>query len=393
MVNLKKQITIILIISFSLSLIPNFLYNEGEWISATEVSCPSGCDPIEKNGETSCINCPIKCQWGGGNFENKTCRPLEGAGEWACGIEIPIGEAMDRTFLLSSKMANAFEAIVDSANLMVEKTDEILNSIEEWSCEDTCSTGCFKYYHIIDGVLVTDSPQPVGCTPTKSYSRNVSEECQNCTGPVSCQTECAYDKCPDGCCYADLSQTDPLTDELITCRYCPGQYEGRCVRRSCGGCCDQYFSPIIDAYSNIEILQKDLEETIKEKNQPEKFKRDYIIEQLNYSRCELSKCWIPAEDLPEVLTGDKVGKHLLTCETVSQMGLLDDDQIECGTTQAEEEEKEVEGFWQGFWEQIKTKWREWIWDPIKNWFETITEWLTGAEEEGCYPSNYYCCQF
>ncbi|GAI46368.1 unnamed protein product, partial [marine sediment metagenome] len=260
---------------FSLSFNSQFLYNEGEWILATEASCPSGCGPIEKNGETSCINCPIPCQWGGGEFENKTCRPLEETGEWTCGVEIPIGEAMDRTFLLSSKMANAFEATIDSANLMAEKTDEILDSIEGWNCQDICSTGCFKYYRIVDGVLVTNPPQPADCAPTKSYSRNVSEECQNCATPASCQEECADDRCPDECCYTDVSQTDPLTDEPITCRYCPGQYDKRCVRRSCGGCCDQYFNPIIDAYSNIEILQKDLEETIKEGNKPEKFERDY----------------------------------------------------------------------------------------------------------------------
>ncbi|GAI62726.1 unnamed protein product, partial [marine sediment metagenome] len=80
-------------------------------------------------------------------------------------------------------------------------------------------------------------------------------------------------------------------------------------------------------------------------------------------------------------------------ETVSQMGLLDDDQIECGTTQAEEEFEEVEGWWDEFWLTVKTWWTTYIWNPIKNWFQSIIEWFTGAEEEGCYPSNYYCCEF
>jgi hypothetical protein len=406
MVRLKKQISIILILSFFLSLIPNFLYTKSEEAFAKD--CPPDCDKVcrDEVDACGCINCPISCQWGE-EVTNKSCLPFEGTEEWTCGVEIPIGEVIDRSAYLAEKMLVEFDGIIGNGKQMIEKTGELLSDYKDWRCEDVCSTGCFKYYRIVNGILVADPPQPAGCAPTKSYSRNVSGECRNCASAASCQEECAYDKCPDGCCYADTSQKDIDTDKPIICKYCPDQYEERCVRRSCGGCCNQYFNPIIEGSEAIENFQENLKNDIEEKspggeNLPDnfKFRRSYILEQVDFSRCELARCWIPAEDYYDILAGEKVGKHLLTCETATQMGLFDEDQYFCSVIQILEE-----------WEGIQNLWEElgeapWWGKPVvffrllgrlmmfgwKMLWETIKEWSDSSQEEGCYLTNYYCCQ-
>ena len=424
MVRFKKQISIILILSFFLSLIPNFLYNERGRIFAGEdpckdVSCPPGCpEPKydERTDSCSCINCPIPCEIGAKTFTNKSCLPLEGTGEWTCGVEIPVGEVMDRSAYLAGRILAEFGGIVENGREMAIWSDRLLTDYKKWSCagytdwedkEKKCETECYKYFYITEGKLQPGEdpkcPTEARYTPRSIYA---GDECKE--DPAQCQS-CA--ECEERCCWQEEYSPDPeYPEETITCKYC--QKEGlnpetgepycreMCTPYSCQGCCGQYFGPIINGYSNIENLQEALKDDVEETNSPEKFKRSYILEQLDFSRCELAQCWIPAEDYPDVLTGEKVGKHLLTCEQATRMGLFDDDQIACLALQITEEAEEVLTLWaemaeKSFWQKvviffqiagkvIKTGGRV-LWEMIKEWFDF-------GEEEGCYPTNYYCCQ-
>jgi len=410
MVNFKKQISIILILSFSLSLIPNFLYNEGGVLAG----CPAGCTPEERDGETYCINCQIPCKIEAKTFTNKSCLPLEGTGEWTCGVEIPVGEVMDRTAYLAGRMLAEFGGMIEAGRQMADKTDELLTDYKDWNCRDWCQTDCYKSYYIAAGVLkVGQDPRcpaearfvPRGIYAGDECKENVSQ-CKSC------------DECGERCCWAEEYIPDPeKPEEVINCQYC--KKEGvnletgepycreMCSPYSCWGCCGQYFWPVINGYAEMENLQKALINDIEEKtpggeNLPEdfKFRKSYILEQLDFSRCELAKCWIPAEDYPDVLTGEKVGRHLLTCEQATRMGLFDDDQITCLTLQIENEWEEIQNLWAEMGE--KPWWQKPViffqilgkiiliggkilWDMIKEWFEI-------GREEGCYPTNYYCCQ-
>ena len=150
----------------------------------------------------------------------------------------------------------------------------------------------------------------------------------------------------------------------------------------------------------MKELQEALKNDIKETNSPKKFKRSYILEQLDFSRCELAQCWIPAEDYYDVLTGKKVGKHLLTCEQATQMGLFDDDQIACLTFQIINEWEEITKLWEAMgeapWWQRPIIFFEIVGKVIgitgRILWEMIKEWVDTGQEEGCYPTNYYCCQ-
>lgn len=375
MVKFRKQISVILIISFSLSLILNLFYNGNNKALA---ACPC---PLT---DGYCI-CDVTCQLGEEiTTAHKSCFPEEIAGEFACGTEIPIGEVTVRTSLLARKMSEEFSrGIIDNANLMIEKTEVILNSMDNWGCETDCYTGCFKYYRITDGVLVTIPPQPADCQAIKSYNRDVTENCRNCQSPTECQAECNCSKCSDGCCWTDPSQKDSK-NQPIACRYCPGQCQEDCVALP-SQWRDDPFLPTLRAYESIENFQEDLRKTIDEVDQPDQFKIANLLEKLNFSRCELSKCYISAEEYPKVMAGEMTGKHLFTCQSVLDSGILEDDQIGCIVFQVMQELEEAESGWATFWAIIKGFFLI-LWQTIKTW-------LTGTQEEGCFPLNYYCCQF
>jgi len=414
---IKKQVAIILILSSFLSLTPNFLYTKEREVFAGEdpckdVSCPPGQDcerHYDKNTDQCvCINCQIPCKIGAETFENKSCLPLEGTGEWTCGVEIPVGEVMDRTAFLAGRMLAEFEGMIATGRQMADKADELLTDYKKWNCsDDWCQTGCYKFYHVAAGVLEVGQ-DPRCPTEARSVPRGIyaGDECK--TDASQCKS---CDECGERCCWTEEYIPDPENpEEVISCQYC--KKEGAnpetgepycreiCSPYSCWGCCGQYFQTIIDGYTGMENLQKSLKNDIDEKDSPEKFKRSYILEQLDFARCELAQCWIPAEDYPDVLTGKKVGKHLLTCETATQMELFDDDQIACLTSQIENE-----------WENLQKVWKEPIhwWEIVfpvtmvvragkimyysfKVMWEMIKEWFDFGKEEGCYPTNYYCCQ-
>lgn len=443
MVRLKKQIAIILIFSLFLSLIPNFLYTREREVFAEEercenVSCPPGCPdskPVydEKTDSCSCINCQISCELETKTFVNKSCRPLEGTSEWTCGVEIPVGEVMDRTAYLAGRMLAEFGGIVESGREMAVWSDRLLTDYKKWSCagytnwedeEKKCETECHKYYRITAGMLQPDQSDP-GCETETSrgkgiYPKECNEDYNRC---IPCAGYCSRAEHKEECCWIDNnSQLNPNYDpehpeeekEYLTCKYCKKEDEDEtkycyeyCSVRSCSGCCGQYFGRIINGYTGMEELQKALKNDIAEKTPggedlPEsfKFKRSYILEQLDFSRCELAQCWIPAKDYYDILAGEKVGKHLLTCEAVTQMGLFDDDQVNCLSYQIENEWKVIKDLWgemeeKPWWQKpvvffqilgeiIKLGGRI-IWEMIKEWVET-------SQEEGCYPTNYYCCQ-
>ncbi len=459
MVKLKKQISIILILSLFLSLIPNFLYTREKGVFATDnpcqnVSCPPGCPEPEYDKKTdscSCINCPIPCEIGAKTFTNKSCLPLEGTGEWTCGVEIPVGEVMDRTAYLAGRMLAEFGGMIANGRQMADKADEILNDYKKWNChcEDDasqcigCQTDCDKYYSITKGVLQIEGSDPKcsECPECIDYNPEdfqesaggtrvtPSEECLKCQDSDTCHQECkeCSDFCQENkenCCWLEnkeIKLPDPKNpgktiEKTIACKYC--KKEGSdpdtgepycreiCSPYSCWGCCWSYFWPILNGYTEIENLQKALKNDIEEKTPegedlPEnfKFKRSYILEQLDFSRCELAQCWIPAEEYYDVLSGKKVGKHLLTCETVTQMDLFDNDQINCSSYQIENEwETIIE-----IWKEPKEHWWQWLVVPFKTilyvlllpWrtiWDMIKEWADTGQEEGCYPTNYYCCQ-
>lgn len=421
MVKLKRQMVIILILSFSLSLIPNFLYTKEREVSAGAeecqgFSCPPGCSKKydKKTESCSCINCPIPCKIGGKTFVNKSCLPLEGAGEWVCGEEIPIGEVIDRSSYLAGRMLAAFGGMIEAGRQMADKADEILTDYKDWQCTAKwCQTGCYKFYHITAGVRKTGQdprcPAEAKFVPRGIYA---GDECKK---DVSQCKSCA--QCGERCCWTEEYTPDPKKpEEVISCQYCKKEgvnpatgkpyCQEMCSPYSCQGCCGQYFWPIINGYAEIEKLESLLVNDIEEKTPdgkklPDdfKFRRSYILEQLDFSRCELAQCWIPAEDYPEVMAGKKVGKHLFTCETASQMGLFDDDQINCLTLQIEKEWEKIEELWaemaeKPWWQRpvvffqilgrmIKLGGRI-IWEMIKEEFDF-------GKEEGCYPTNFYCC--
>lgn len=430
MVKLKKQISIILILSLFLSLIPNFLYNERGRILANGI-CPYPdckevaegepcCDVIKKDGEKYCTNCPIPCEIETFTFTNKSCLPLEGTGEWICGKEIPIGEVMDRTTYLASRILAEFGGIMKGGRQMVDKTDELLTDYKDWSCQDWCQTGCYKRYFITAGVRQSECEQPEEWDLEISTSKVVyPEECNNDhTLCMPCAEYCAEGEHKERCCWPEFKEIevpDPehpgeTIIETITCKYCRKEgsdpetgevyCQEKCIPYSCMGCCSQYFSPIINGYTGMEGLQKALKNDIEETDSPKKFKRSYILEQLDFSRCELAQCWIPAGDYYDVLAGKKVGKHLLTCEQATQMGLFDDDQISCLTFQIINEWEEIIELWaemeEASWWQKPIIFFEIVGRVIaitgRILWEMIKEWADTGQEEGCYPTNYYCCQ-
>jgi len=403
MVNKKILIPIVILLSLFLSLNPNFLYN-GRGALA---DCPAGCTPEERDGETYCINCPIPCEIGAETFANKSCLPLEGTGEWTCGTEIPVGEVMDRTAYLAGRMLAEIEGMIDYGRQMADKADEFLTGYKDWNCQN-CQTGCYKFYHIAAGVL--KAGQDPSCPAQAQFVPRGIYAGDECKADASQCKSC--DECGESCCWPEEYIPDPeKPKEVITCQYCKKEGENPeeteepyckeiCSPYSCWGCCDQYFWPIITGFTEMENLHEALKNDIDEKDSPEKFKKSYILEQLDFSRCELAKCWIPAEDYPDVLSGKKVGKHLLTCETVSQMGLFDEDQINCSTIQIENEWDEIDNLWA---EMEKAPWwqrpifnLQILWKTIqisgKILWEMLGEWFNFSEEEGCYPTNFYCCQ-
>ena len=444
MVRLKKQIAIILIFSLFLSLAPNFLYTGNRDVfaededSCKDFSCPAECPdskPVydDRTNSCSCINCSITCQWKGEEVTNFSCRPLEEGGEWVCGVEIPIGEVLDRTTFLARKMLDEFGGIIEKGGQMAKFADATLTDYKKWNCagytdwegkESKCETDCDKRYRITAGILQPGQSDP-GCeTETNQgkgiYPKECNEDYNQC---IPCAEYCAREEYKEECCWIDNnSQPNPNYDpeypeeekEYLSCKYCKKEDENEtkycyeyCSARPCMGCCGQYFWPVINGYTGMEELQEVLKNDIREKTPegedlPEsfKFKRSYILEQLEFSRCELAQCWIPGEDYPDVLAGKKVGKHLLTCEQASQLGLFDDDQINCFVYQITDEwETIIE-----IWKEPKEHWWQW---PVL-FFETLLyvgllpwriiwyimkDWTKAGQEKGCYPTNYYCCQF
>ena len=439
MVGIKKTVVIILIFAFSLSLIPNFLYNGGREVLGDEnpcagATCPAGCEPKaqEETGTCACINCPIPCQFGTEIVTNKSCLPMSGElEEWTCGKEIPIGEAIDRSAILASKMLAEFNGIIESGQIMVEKTETILNGnpeegvppIADWECGNMCSAGCYKYFSISAWERVEGPPGICGSGPQPPGGIAAKKECQE--DASQCET-CAQCRASQSCCWETTFAPDPdFPENTVKCKYCPqaGACQESCSLYWCDkrydvdgslikpGCCDDFFNPIINGYSNIKGAQEDLKNDIDEKysdggvlkDLPDKFKfkRSYILEQLDFARCELAQCWIPAEDYPAILSGEKSGKHLFTCKSVSDMGLFEDDQLVCSATQIMDEWEEVQELWgemldAPWWQKpiifFQVVWKtltaagQFLWGLIKEWFDV-------GKEEGCYPTNYYCCHF
>jgi len=440
MVKLKKQIAIILIFSFSLSLIPNFLYNKKGEIFADEdpcedFFCPLDCPGPEYDERTdtcSCPNCQISCEIEDKTFQNQSCLPVKGAGEWICGVEIPAGEVMDRTVYLASRMLAEFGGMVKGGQEMATWSDRVLTDYKKWDCagytdweneEKWCETDCRKYYQITAGVLQPEQSD-LECELETSQGKGIyplecNDDYNQC---IPCAQYCSQEAHQEECCWIDNSQPNLNYDpehpeeekEYLSCKYCKkeGEEETKycyeyCFVDSCRGCCGQYFEPIINGYTGMEELQEALKNDIAEKTPegeilPEsfKFKRSYILEQLDFSRCELAQCWIPAEDYYDVLSGEKVGKHLLTCEAVTQMDLLDHDQINCLSYQIKNEWETITEIWK----EPKEHWWQWpvlffetvFYVQLLPWrviWEIIHEWTETGQEEGCYPTNYYCCQF
>ena len=351
--------------------------------------------------------------------------------EWTCGKEIPIGEAIDRSAILASKMLAEFNGIIESGQIMVEKTETILNGnpeegvppIADWECGNMCSAGCYRYFSISAWERVEGPPGICGSGPQPPGGIAAKKECQE--DASQCET-CAQCRASQSCCWETTFAPDPdFPENTVKCKYCPqaGACQESCSLYWCDkrydvdgslikpGCCDDFFNPIINGYSNIKGAQEDLKNDIDEKysdggvlkDLPDKFKfkRSYILEQLDFARCELAQCWIPAEDYPAILSGEKSGKHLFTCKSVSDMGLFEDDQLVCSATQIMDEWEEVQELWgemldAPWWQKpiifFQVVWKtltaagQFLWDLIKEWFDV-------GKEEGCYPTNYYCCHF
>lgn len=388
-IGFKKTISIILILAFSLSLIPNFLYNEGGVLAA----CPEGCTEKEKDGEKYCINCPIKCKLGSGEFKNKSCLPAEETGEWALGTEIPTGEIIDRSSFLASKMLAEFGGMIESGKIMAKTADQLLTNLPSFSCGMNASD-CYKYlsfsgWELIEGPAdqCNEGPQP----PDRKECKR--EPCESCA-EQSRDWKITFAPDPE------------YPEDTITCKYRrpEGTCGANCTLFRCGGyrgfpgCCGQYFDPAISSYSNIEGALEDLKNDINETNAPEKFKRSYILEQLDFSRCQLAQCWIPAEDYPAVLAGEKTGKHLFSCKTVSDMDLFEDDQLVCSVLQATNEWDEIKELWASpkpWWDWPVVIFKTYVRIYTMPWrmiWGIILEWFDVGKEEGCYPTNYYCGQ-
>ena len=442
MVKLKKQTSLILILSLFLSLIPNFLYNENREVFASDECgdpslCPDECTEgavYDENSETCvCIDCSISCPWEGGSVINKACLPLSGTGEWDCGVEIPIGEVVDGTTILAEKMLVESLGIIKGGKQMVDKTDELLTDYKDWNCQDwccpnpdRCPTGCYKSYQITAGVLQSDQSDPeceLETTKGKGiYPQKCNEDYHQC---IFCVEYCSQEEHREECCWIDNSQPNPNYDpehpkkekEYLSCKYCKKEDEDEtkycyeyCSPHSCAGCCEAYFNPILEGFEVITGFQGELENDIDEKYSKEgvredlpadfKLKRSYILEQLEFSRCELAQCWMSAEDYPAVFSGEKVGKHLLTCEAVSQMEFLEEDQINCLSLRIKKEWEDIETIWKKL--GVEEHWWKWLipgyaYEKFVKWslmkiLGLIEERSNIGQEEGCYPHNYYCCQ-
>lgn len=411
------------------------MYSEGG--ECEEFTCPLGCGESqydEKSGNCVCTNCDIPCYLEGQEFVNRSCLPSTGTGEWTCGVEIPIGEVIDRSVFLAGKILAAFGGEIESGKEMAVWGDRILEDYQKWNCagynswEDKpvrCETDCYKFYSITAGVLQSGQPDEATCKEElgQEISRGKSvypKECnEDYTQCVSCNEHCSQTGHKEECCWneslkievPDPKKPEKTIEKTIFCKYCKKEDDGEtkycsenCYPWTCYGCCQQYFQPIINGYTNIVNLQEALKNDIEETNATEKFKRSYILEQLDFSRCELSKCWISAEDYYDVLEGKKVGKHLISCEAAERTGLFDEDQTACFTTQIINEWEEVSQIWA---ELETASWWQKPFIAIKLYFEFQWRiiWLTGktllgmikgqfdaGQEEGCYPTNYYCCQ-
>jgi len=438
MVSFKKSTIIILALSLFLSLIPNFLYTGERGVSADEeenpceglgLVCPENCSGPEydkKSGVCVCYNCPTFCETEIGNFTNKSCLPLKGTGDWTCGVEIPVGEVMDNTTERAIDIQLNFEGIIENGKEMILWGDRLLTDYKEWDCqgytdweekEKKCETDCRKYYSITAGELQPGQPNEEQCEEKlgKEISKGKSiypEKCnEDYTQCIPCNEYCGQEEHKEECCWYEsfkINVPDPehpekTIEKEISCKYCKKEDEGEnkycyehCSVDSCKGCCGQYFNPIIMSYETIKTFQETLKNNIEETNTPEKLKRAYLLEQLDFARCQLALCWTPAEEYTESL----VGNHLLTCEQANQLGLLGEDQVACFSFRAAEDLKEIEKLT----EELKTAsfWKKPIvyiqlqWKVIKFSLENLWTIITGGneltQEEGCYPGNYYCCR-
>jgi len=436
MVSFKKPITLILIFSFLLSLTSNFLYTKNREVFAEEdlcqgLSCPEGKNCTgpeydEKSRACVCYDCSIPCEIELKTFTNQSCLPLAETGEWTCGKEIPVGEIIDNTCNIALKMQLAFEGIIINGEEMILWGNRLLADYQKWNCQEyinweekriKCETDCRKYYNITAGVLQPDQPNEEKCEVElgREITRGKSvypEKCnQDYTQCISCNEYCSQEEHQEECCWHEsfkIDEPDPKNPEKtiekeISCKYCKKEDEEEakycseyCFVDSCRGCCGQYFWPIINGYTGMEELQKALKNDIEETDTPKNLKRSYILEQLDFARCQLAQCWIPAKEYTEAL----VGKHLLTCQQANQLGLLEEDQIACFTSQTIKRLEEIADFF----EELKTApfWKKPIiffqlqWKVIKFGIETLWALMTGGleltQEEGCYPGNYYCCQ-
>ncbi len=412
---------------------PDFLYTENSAFAGCEEDseCASYCEPdfncVPKcfNEECSCINCEIKCEWDLGTTKNLSPQPLLGTGEWTAKTQIPIGEVIERSAFLGAKMLGEFQGIIENSKIMTEKTDEILDDYKNWNCKNSCKTDCNKSYYITEGSKQEEEdwrcPEEASNVPRNIYA---GDECkENVTNCKKCKD------CGERCCWQETycwdSEIIPCPSELekieiLTCKYClkglstpaaKDYCDEMCDTRSCSGCCGQYFDPIIDAYSALENLPELLKNDIEEKTPggeeiPKeskfKYKRSYILDQLEFSRCQLAQCWIPAEDWYKCFEGEIVCSRLIMAKTASQLGLFDDDQFISLVLQVIDEEEITKEIWGELWETPESWWQiplfpfkffgkiiilSWktIWDITEEWFET-------GKEDACYPTNYYCCE-
>jgi len=434
MVIFKKSFLIILILFLLLSLIPNFLYT-GERAAFAEdqdpcenLSCPDkqNCEKKydDKTKTCVCYNCSVSCKWKGENVINKSCSPLTVAEEWGCGIEIPIGEITDNTSSSAGKMLKTLEGMIKSGEEMALWTDRVLTDYKEWKCseyinwegeEKKCETGCRKYYQITAGSLQAEESDQE-CESETSRGKTIDpQDCnENHIKCLSCSEYCDKEEYKEECCWVDNTQLNPNYDpenekenEYLSCKYCRKQDEGEtkycneyCSAKSCEGCCSQYFNPIINGYKDIKNSNEALKNQIEETDTLERFQRRYILEQLDFSRCELAQCWVSAEEYLEIPTEEKIGKHLLTCKQASQTGLLEEDQIACFAFQAVKGLEEIIKLWEDL--ETASWWKKLIiyfqlqWEVVKFSAEILWEMATGGleltQEKGCYPGNYYCCQ-
>jgi len=349
--------------------------------------------------------------------------------EFACGVEIPIGEVIDRSAFLAFKMEEEFDEIIKETETEIAEVEKLIAS--GTSCGNLCKTGCLKdrmiWGKFISGPSTCSSfpgtPAEIKvscCEEAQLWCGNCLEPCDQCqcvdetycwycweetqgAPPVTCyycQEGYPYDekirgkKTPDSPGNCNWYSKKEVADSSL-CQYCEietqtecqsfyGQDEccqEECTTRSCRG---PDKSGVANSCQEIEKLEESLKNSIGETDQPEKFEWSSILNQLKFARCELSKCYISAEEYPKVMTGEMAGKHLFTCKMVQEMGLLEDDQIACIAFQALKELEEAESASSGFWAVIKGFFKA-LWYIVKTW-------LTGAREEGCFPTNYYCCQ-